>query len=118
MESIRSTKLIELSDEILVEVEVPVSEAKQLDSASANRVGKASSRIMPILAKVANSLRNAIEEIQRTLCVENAEVEINLNFTTEGDVYITKLQSNANLKVKLILKPKVQSTVSMKHYGD
>lgn len=107
MESIRSTKLIELSDGILVEVEVPVTNAKQLTSASADRVGKASSRIKPALTHVADAVRHATDEIHRTLSVENTEVELNLGFTAEGDVYITKFQSDSNLKVKLVLKPKM-----------
>jgi Trypsin-co-occurring domain 1 len=107
MESIRSTKLIELSDEILIEVEVPVTEAKQIASTSADRVGKAIGLIKPLLTKVAHPVYEAIEEIQTTMHVENAEVEINLGFTAEGNVYITKLQSNSSLKVKLTLKPKV-----------
>lgn len=108
MESIRSTKLIELSDGILVEVEVPVTDAKQISSGSADRVQQAISLIKPLLTKVAQPVYEAVEEIQKSsMPVDNAEVEINLGFTVEGNVYVTKLQSNSSIKVKLTLKPKV-----------
>ncbi len=106
MEYVRSTKLIELSDGILVEVEVPVAEAKQISSSSADLVQKAVGLIKPLLTKVAYPVYEAIEEIQATMPVENAEIEISLGFTAEGNVYITKLQSNSSLRVKLTLKPK------------
>jgi Trypsin-co-occurring domain 1 len=106
MDSIRATKLIELSDGILVEVEVPATEARQIASTSADRVSKAIGVIKPLLTKLAHPVSEAVEEIQTTMPVENAEVEINLGFTLEGNVYITKLQSNSSLKVKLTLKPK------------
>jgi ribosome maturation protein Sdo1 len=95
MESIRTTKLIELSDGILFEVEVPVTEAKQISSGSADRVEKAIGVIKPLLTKVAQPVYEAVEEIKTktTMPVESAEVEISLGFTVEGNVYVTKLNS-------------------------
>lgn len=107
MESIQSTKLIELSDGILVEVSVPQTEAKQISSGSADRVQKTISLIKPLLTKLAHPVYEAIEEIQTTMAVENAAIEISLGFTAEGNIYITKLQSNSSLKVNLTLKPKL-----------
>lgn len=106
MESSRATKLIELSDGILVEVEVPVTDAKQISSGAADRVQKTIGLIKPLLTKVAHPVYEAVQEIQATMPVDNAEVEISLGFTAEGNVYVTKLQSNSSLKVKLTLKPK------------
>lgn len=106
MEPVRATKLIELSDGIFVEVEVPIPEAQPIAASSAQLVDKAIGVIKPLLTKVASPVYEAVEEIQETIPVENAEVEINLGFTLEGNVYITKLQSNSSLKVKLTLKPK------------
>lgn len=112
MESIRSTKLIELSDGILIEVEVPATDSRRISSGAADRVQKAIGVIKPLLTKVAGSVYEAIEEIRTTTPVEKAEVEINLGFTVEGDTYIEKLQSNSSLKVKLILKPLEDATLT------
>ena len=38
--------------------------------------------------------------------IEQAEVEVGLNFEGQGNIYITKGKGGTNLKVKLVLKPK------------
>jgi hypothetical protein len=101
-----STKLIELQDGTLVEVEVPESEAEPAAGSSADKVNEAIGVIKPILVKVCHPIFEAWQEINTKMPVEQAEVEINFGFTVEGSVYITKLQSNSNLKVKVTLKPK------------
>lgn len=112
-EFMQSTKLIKLSDGILIEVEVPAAEAAPASGASVKPVEKAIGVIKPLLIRVAQPVHEAVMDIRTTMLeknaeleVENAELEINLGFTAEGNVYVTKLQSNSSLKVKLVLKPK------------
>ncbi len=110
VETSKSTKLIELgNDEIFIEVEVPAGSAKQIASSFADRVDKTVGIIKPVLVKLCEPVSAALQEINTQMPVEGteAEVEINLGFTTEGNVYVTKLQSSSSLKVKLKFKPKI-----------
>ena len=38
--------------------------------------------------------------------IEQAEIQLGLSFEAEGNLYITKAKGNANLTIKLTLKPK------------
>jgi Trypsin-co-occurring domain 1 len=38
--------------------------------------------------------------------IDQAEVQLSLSFEAEGNLYITKSKANANMTVKLVLKPK------------
>lgn len=40
------------------------------------------------------------------MSIEQAEVELGLSFEGEGNLFVTKSTLGANLKIKLILKPK------------
>ncbi|NJR66674.1 MAG: hypothetical protein HC772_17350 [Leptolyngbyaceae cyanobacterium CRU_2_3] len=82
----RPTKLIELSDEILIEVEAPTGQARPMSTASADRVQQAIGVIKPLLTRIAQPVHEAVMDIQTTMPVENAELEINLGFTAEGNV--------------------------------
>lgn len=110
MEALKSTKLIELQDGIFVEVEAPpTDQAKQIASSFAERVDKTVGIIKPVLIKLCQPVSEALQEINSQMPVEGseAEVEINLGFTTEGNVYVTKLQSSSSLKIKLKFRPKI-----------
>jgi hypothetical protein len=109
METLKSTKLIELEDGLFIEVEVPTDQAKQIASSFAERVDKTVGIIKPVLVKLCHPVSEALQEINSKLPVEGseAEVEVNLSFTTEGNVYVTKLQSSSSLKIKLKFKPKI-----------
>lgn len=99
------TKLIELENGILVEVEVPQGQAQQISGGFADRVNETFDKIQPILVKVCRSISVAWKEINQDMRIEHAEVELGLSFEGEGNIYITKAKAEANLIVKLILKP-------------
>lgn len=109
MENLKSTKLIELEDGIFIEVEVPTDKAKQIASSFADRVDKTVGIIKPVLVKICHPVSEALQEINSQMPIEGseAEVEINLGFTTEGNVYVTKLQSSSSLKIKIKFQPKI-----------
>ena len=102
-----ATKLIELEDGTLVEVEVLPNEVQAISSGLANRVGQSFDRICPILIRVSRPIAEAWKEINQEMDVEQAEVEIGLSFEGEGNLYVTKSKAGANLTVKLVLKPRV-----------
>ncbi|NEO84182.1 MAG: hypothetical protein F6J87_08005 [Spirulina sp. SIO3F2] len=101
-----ATKLIELEDGTLVEVEVPDDEARQISSRAADAVNTTFDKIKPILKKAVRPITEVWGELSQEAELEAAEVEINFSFEGEGNIYITKAKTGANLSVKLIIKPK------------
>lgn len=102
-----ASKLIELEDGTLVEVEVPEEQAKQIASSTADCVNTTFDKIKPILLKTCRPIAAAWKELNQEMHIEEAEIEIGFSFEGEGNIYITKAKAGSNLKVKLVLKPKV-----------
>ena len=101
-----ATKLIELGDGTLVEVEVPPDQAQAISGGLADRVNETFDKIRPILVKTCRPIADAWIEINKDMNIEQAEVELGLSFEGEGNLYVTKSKASANLTVKLVLKPK------------
>ena len=101
-----ATKLIELEDGTLVEVEVPEDQAKQISGSTADRVNTTFNKIKPILVNTCRPIAAAWQELNQEMQIEQAEIEIGFSFEGEGNVYVTKAKAGSNLKVKLVLKPK------------
>lgn len=100
------TKLIELEDGTLIEVEVPPDQAQPISGGLADKVGSSLERIQPLLVQVCRPILAAWKEINQEMGVESAEVELGLGFEGEGNLYLTKSKVNATITVKLMLKPK------------
>ena len=49
---------------------------------------------------------NACNILNQDIVMEKAEVEMGIGFSAEGNIFVAKGSANANLKVKLVLKPK------------
>lgn len=101
-----ASKLIELEDGILIEVEVPDDEARQISNRAAEVVSSTFDKIKPILKKTVRPIAEIWNELDQDVELEAAEVEVNFSFEGEGNIYITKAKTGANLSVKLIMKPK------------
>jgi len=101
-----ATKLIQLKDETLVEVEVQSDQAQPISGGSADPVSTTFDKIRPILLRVCRPIADAWQEINQDMNIEQAEVEIGFAFESEGSLYIVKSKATANLTVKLVLKPK------------
>ena len=101
-----ATKLIELEDGILVEVEVPEEQSQQISGGFAERVNITFEKIKPVLLKVCYPITETWKELSKEMQIEQAEVELGLSFEGEGNLFITKSTIGANLKIKLALKPK------------
>ncbi len=99
-----ATKLIQLEDGTLVEVEVPQEQAQQIAGGFADKVDATFEKIKPVLIKVCQPIADVWKEINKDMVVEQAEVQIGFSFEGEGNIYITKSKAGANLTVKLVLK--------------
>jgi hypothetical protein len=100
------TKIIELDDGVLVEVEVPSNQAQRVAGGFAEKVASTYDSIRPLLVKVARPIGAAWHELNKDMKIEGTEVELGLAFEGEGNIYVTKTKASANLTVKLIFKPK------------
>ncbi len=104
-----SSKLIELQDGTLVQVDIFGEQVEQISGGTADKVSSALTRIKPILINACKPLNAAWHELNKDMNVEQAEVELGLSFETEGNLYITKSKANANLTIKLTFKPKSEA---------
>lgn len=103
-----ATKLIELEDGTLVEVEVPNEQVQPISGGFADKVSATFDRVKPLLVKTCRPIAAACQELNKEISIDEAEVEIGLSFEGEGNLYVTKSKAGANLKIKLIFKPKSQ----------
>lgn len=99
------TKLIRLDDGTLVEVEVPEEQARQISGGFADKVDATFEKVKPILVKTCKPIAAAWKELSKEMTIDQAEVQIGFSFEGEGNLYITKSKANANLTIKLVLKP-------------
>jgi len=101
-----ATKLIELKEGVLIEVEVEANSARAISGGLAEKVATSLDAMNPLLEKVAQSLVNTWQGMNPHVDVDKMTVELGLSFSGEGNIYITKVSSAANLTVTLDLKPK------------
>lgn len=101
-----ASKLIELDDGVLVEIETPENDLQQISGGSADRVSNAIEVIKPVLQKACKPIAEVWQELNQEMDVSEATVEIGLGFEAEGNVFIAKGKTNASLSISLKLKPK------------
>ena len=102
-----SSKLIKLDDGILVEIDASDDEMSEVSDKSASHVSASLDRVKPILLKACRPIAEVWKELNQDVHIDQAEIEIGFSFEGEGNIYITKAKASSNIKVKLILKPKV-----------
>ncbi len=101
-----ATKLIELEDGTLVEIEASPDEGfVPIAGSAADKVEAAFDKIKPLMVKVIKPVYAAWKEINQEMHVEEAQVEVGLSFEGEGNLYITKAKAGANVTVSFTLKP-------------
>lgn len=105
-----ATKLIELADGILVEVEVEAGAARQISGGAAERVQSSLAQIEPLILAVSKTISSTWKQMHENLEIEKATVELGLSFEGSGNIFITQAKAGANLTVTLELKPKDQTT--------
>jgi hypothetical protein len=101
-----ATTLIRLKDGTLVEAEVPQDKAKQISGGAAKKVDATfQDEIKPLLERVASSVSVAWSQVSQDLHMEQAEIEVNVAFEGEGNLFVTRSKLGASLTIKLVLKP-------------
>lgn len=93
-----------------MEVEIPQSEIEPISGGRDDIVDKLQSSmetIENILVKSVEPIANVYNTLKQEIILEKAEVEIGIGFSAEGNIFIAKGNANANLKVKLVISPKI-----------
>ena len=98
------TKLIQLQDDILVEVEAQEGEVQQVAGGFPERVETNFDKIKPILLKTCQPVVDALKEMRNEVELEKVEVEVGLSFEAEGNIYVAKATLGANVLVRMTLK--------------
>lgn len=101
--------LVSLKDGTLVEVEVSEDQAEMISGGLTRTVDSTLKSIKPLLVESCQPVIEAWDELQAHTRIEQAEVEIGMAFSVEGNLYITKSTGKANIKIKLTLKPSLSS---------
>ncbi|CAA6819519.1 MAG: Unknown protein [uncultured Sulfurovum sp.] len=104
-------KLIKLENGLLMEVEVAtnedgIEEISGGDDEVLDRVSTSMGTVEKMLIQSVQPIVNAYNVLNQDVVLEKAEVEVGIGFSAEGNIFIAKGNANANLKVKLVLKPK------------
>jgi hypothetical protein len=96
-------KLIELEDGVLMEVDVPETEVRQISGGGVEitPVQKAINAIEPLLLKACKPIANVLGELNQDMSVNEVEVELGLGLEAEGNFFIAKGKTNASLNIKL-----------------
>lgn len=99
------SKLIRLTDGTLIEVEVDDQAARPVSRQAAEKVNAAIEGIGETLLRATQPIASVWKELNKDMLIDEAEIELGLGFEAEGNLYITKAKGNANLIVRLKLKP-------------
>lgn len=98
------TKLIELDDGVLMEIEVPKDQAVPISGGAVDRVNATLDEIGPLLIRACKPVNAAWQELSREIQIDSAQVALGVNFTGEGSLYIAKATAEANLTITLTFK--------------
>jgi hypothetical protein len=100
-----TTKLIELSDGLLVEVEAEDDAVRRIAAGSADRVERALDGAQSLLKKAVQPVVSVWDELNRDLTIDKVEIQLSLGFEAEGNLFITRGTGNANINFKLTVTP-------------
>ena len=100
-------KLIELENGLMMEVEVSESEIEMISGGDmVDKVESSMGTVEKILLQSVQPIINTYNTLNQEVTLESAEIEVGIGFSAEGNIFVAKGSANANLKVKLVLKPK------------
>ncbi len=103
-----ASKLIELEDGILMEVDVPEQQIQQISGGGLEitQVSRSINAIETILLKACQPVANVLTELNKDMSVNEVEVQVELGLEAEGNFFIAKGKTNTSLTIKLKLTPK------------
>jgi hypothetical protein len=103
-EKVMISKLIQLEDGTLVQVEATGNETQQISGGAAEKVEGTFDRIRPVLLNVCRPLVVTVKSLHEHVELEQVEVEVGLSFDIEGNMFVTKTNFGTNILVRMTLK--------------
>lgn len=98
------TKIIQLQDDIFIEVVRSDNEIEEISGGTSTKIEKDFETIKPALVKIIKPFYDFREELDVDNKIDTYEVTFGLGFQAEGNFYIAKAQTSANLLIKLTFK--------------
>jgi hypothetical protein len=96
-----ATTIITLEDGLRIEAEETDTEVAIVDG----KVQKTIDELKPILVRAVQPVVAAWQELNQTMHIERAEIELAFGFEASGNLFLASAKGNVNLKVKLTLTP-------------
>ena len=88
-----------------MEIETSDEEVTQISSRGARKVDRTLAVLQPLIVSIGRHVAATCQQLARTAEVREAEIEMGLSFEAEGNLYITKSTTGANLLVRLRMTP-------------
>ena len=98
-----ATQLIQLKNGMLVEAEMPGRTGEQIAGGVNKLAVSFDEKVKPLLLDICTPLGEVWQELNQSMHVEQAEVEIGLSFEGEGNLFVTKAKTGANFTVNGLL---------------
>lgn len=103
-----ASKLIKLDDGILMEVDVPEQQVRQISGGRLEipKVDSSINAIEALLLKACRPVANVFAELNKDMSVNEIELGLELGLEAEGNFFIAKGKTNASITITLKLTPK------------
>jgi hypothetical protein len=100
-----ATKLVRFTDGVLVEVGFNRDMEQPIAGTTAQKLSKAFKEVIqPVLKNVCAPVAEALKNMATEVKITESEVELGLDFETEGNLFIAKLRGEATLTVKITFR--------------
>lgn len=98
------SRLIELADGIYVEVTAASGEPEEVSGRLAKKVDASLDKLVPVLNRLCAIAGQVLTSEGNGPRPDSAEVEFGIGFEGEGDLYLAKLRTSANVIIRLSIK--------------
>jgi hypothetical protein len=109
-----ATRFLELDDGVIVEIGGPDDAREEMHTSTAERVDTTMEIVGTMLRRILAPIGDAFNGLQQSLAVpielSEAEVEIGLSFSAEGNLFVAKSKAEGTLHVKVSFRPAGDAT--------
>lgn len=99
-----ASRLIQLEDGTLVQVETTGNETQQISGGVAGKVEATFDKIKPVLLHICQPLVDTGRHLRNHVDLEQIEVELGLSFDIEGNIYVARTNVGANILIRMTIK--------------
>ncbi len=99
------SKLVKINGtDVLFEVDAPEGQPQMMSANNAQNIDNRLNDAFSLVQSIADPFVNTWKEISKDSEISEAEVELALGFTAEGNLFIAKSKISTSIKVKLKIK--------------